>query len=275
MGVVATDRWLRTYWQKAKNAPIHLRYFLQFDTIVKHPHSLFPHNDRREIHETLLMQGMFLPESDIGHWLRSLLERNVWKFVENEYEILRKQWQGPEAIIYLLPVNEENDVIMNELGGKTGISFFDKIFLFVSSKTKHSGIQALLTHEYHHTCRLAQLGKSERELTLLDSIIIEGLAEFAVYERLGGREIGKWTTMYREQELQAMWEAIFRERLHIRGKDNHHIFLYGNEEMRIPKWAGYALGYALVQSCHLSTKELLTQSSQQILKSSRFYQSRV
>lgn len=270
MGVVATERWLRDYWKEAKNTPQHVRYLLQFDTLLKHIHVFFPHMHRQDFHQAMIAQGMFLPESEISRCIRALLERNVWHIVENEYQMLKKEWQGPNVSIYIFPVNEENEIIMNELGGKTGMNFFDKILLFVSSKTKINGVKALLTHEYHHSCRLAQLAKEDGELTLLDSVIIEGLAEFAVLERFGDEEIGKWTSMYDDTELKKMWDAIFQERLHVRGKEQHRIFLYGHEEMGIPKWAGYAVGYALVKSCQLTTKELLKLSSQQILKKSRF-----
>lgn len=271
MGVIRTDRWLRDYLKKGKNVPMHHRFFLQFETILQPIYPYFRHLHPREFHEMLLLQGMFLPGIEDEEFVEAIVKTKIWEVVKKEYEALRNEWEGPEAFIYIFPVNERNELIMNELGGKTGISFKEKVFLFVSHQTKLSGIRALLTHEYHHTCRLHQLNRDERELTLLDSIIVEGLAEFAVYERFGASELGKWTNMYHKEELQLIWEQIFDERLFLRGKDYHSIYLYGSESRQIPQWAGYALGYELVKSCRLSTKQLLKLDSEEILKKSRFY----
>ena len=57
------------------------------------------------------------------------------------------------------------------------------IFLFVCGRNSLEELKALLAHEYHHICRLHQIETKETEYTLLDTMIMEGLAEQAVTER--------------------------------------------------------------------------------------------
>lgn len=67
-----------------------------------------------------------------------------------------------------------------------------------------------MTHEYHHVCRLGHLTKEEKDVTLLDTIIMEGLAEYAVYERFGRSQTAEWTTWYTPEQLQALYEKRLR-----------------------------------------------------------------
>ena len=57
------------------------------------------------------------------------------------------------------------------------------IFLFVCGRNSVEELKVLLAHEYHHICRLHQIETKETEYTLLDTMIMEGLAEQAVTER--------------------------------------------------------------------------------------------
>ena len=60
----------------------------------------------------------------------------------------------------------------------------------------------MFTHEYNHVCRLSKFQKSEEDYVLLDSIILEGLAENAVRERLGEEFLATWTSYYSNEELK-------------------------------------------------------------------------
>ncbi|WP_369010262.1 DUF2268 domain-containing putative Zn-dependent protease [Oceanobacillus alkalisoli] len=52
--------------------------------------------------------------------------------------------------IFIFPSDRSN----TEINGKSGLSFHDKLFLFISGETSLTEIKALLTHEYYHVCRL-------------------------------------------------------------------------------------------------------------------------
>ena len=54
------------------------------------------------------------------------------------------------------------------------------MFLFLTPSLAEKELEALIVHEYHHICRLKILAKPYHEFTLLDSILMEGFAEYAV-----------------------------------------------------------------------------------------------
>lgn len=98
---------------------------------------------------------------------------------------------------------------MRDQNGKSGLAFKDKLFLFLSDQNSDNEIRALLVHEYNHVCRLAKNGKQEENYVLLDSIILEGLAENAVRELVGEEYLAKWTSYYTEGQLNQMWKKSF------------------------------------------------------------------
>ena len=126
-------------------------------------------------------------------------------------------------------------------------SDLDKIFLFISHHTSKAALQALITHEYNHVCRLNFLNKEEQDITLLDAIVMEGLAETAVAECLGKEYLAPWTAMYSLQYAQTCWKKWVHPHLNIK-KFNypHQLLMYGDQS--IPKWLGYSIGFHLVQS---------------------------
>lgn len=109
-------------------------------------------------------------------------------------------------------------------------------------------MKALFAHEYHHICRLSFLKKSPQEMLLKDSLIIEGLAEWAVEELYGEKWLSPWTKNYSFVEAMCLWKKHFVPALSLKGVINHHPFLYGDLSSGLPKWAGYCLGYKIVQS---------------------------
>lgn len=101
-----------------------------------------------------------------------------------------------------------NPKIMRDQNGKSGLAFKDKLFLFLSDQNSDNEIRALFVHEYNHVCRLAKNDKQEENYILLDSIILEGLAENAVRELVGEEYLAKWTSYYTEGQLNQMWKKI-------------------------------------------------------------------
>src|SRR5699024_12493116 len=101
----------------------------------------------------------------------------VWEIIEREKNILQKKWQGPNVEIFIFHVDTNNPKIDKVTGGKSDLAFKDKLFLFISSKHTKNEIKSLFTHEYNHICRLENYSKKEANYVLLDTIILEGLAE--------------------------------------------------------------------------------------------------
>jgi uncharacterized protein YjaZ len=90
------------------------------------------------------------------------------------------------------------------------------------------------------------LGKRIEEYSLLDSIIIEGLAEYAVLKYCGREYLADWCRMYKEKELLNFWEKYLKEQLNTKKHERKHDeLLYGVG--RLPNLLGYAVGYNIVE----------------------------
>lgn len=120
------------------------------------------------------------------------------------------------------------------------------MFLFLSSHLDFASVSALMTHEYHHVCRLDHLTKEEKDVTLLDTIIMEGLAEYAVYERFGRSQTAEWTSWYTPEQLQALYDKKIAPHQDIK-RDNRLFsqLLFGTGYQ--PKMLGYAVGFNIVK----------------------------
>ncbi|QHZ46235.1 DUF2268 domain-containing protein [Bacillus sp. NSP9.1] len=187
--------------------------------------------------------------------MKELKKKGVFEQAEKEEQLLKKRWNGPDVPIIILPVDERNRKIRAEFGSKSGLAFHDKLFLFLSAHLSPPAVSAVMTHEYNHVCRLENIAKEEKNMTLLDTIILEGLAENAVYERLGASETAAWTKIYSEKQL-----AHFQTRLvepHFELK-RHEGRLFSNilfGKGYYPDMLGYAVGYNIVKK-YLSKKKL-------------------
>lgn len=115
----------------------------------------------------------------------------------------------------------------------------------------------VLAHEYHHSVRLIwfpleHLGdhlrfQDGRPFTLLDSMVYEGLADIfaqGLYPNLRP----PWNRLSRKEENIA-WKRL-KPRLGQKRLTAIREAMLG-DGVRIPYWAGYALGYWIVQGFHL------------------------
>ncbi len=53
---------------------------------------------------------------------------------------------------------------------------------------------------------LEHVTKDEKDETFLDTIMMEGLAEYAVYERFGSSLTAEWTSYYTPEQLDFLFE---------------------------------------------------------------------
>lgn len=254
MSVVRTDKWLSNSYDH----PIEIceKIRKRFDGAEAH-----------EIYRYLKIHGMYRPLKDGEHVVEQLKENRVWDIVQREKQRLQSLWDGPNVPIYIFPSDSTNKQLKREFNGKSGLAFKDKLFLFVSEENKADEIRALFTHEYNHACRLAKYPKKEEEYTLLDTIILEGMAENAVRERCGEPFVSAWTSYYPADQLEKMWRRVVQPNKDIpKNHPKHQDILYG---LRFyPKMAGYCSGYHLVKKYSESTgsksKDLLSIPSEEI-----------
>lgn len=104
---------------------------------------------------------------------------------------------------------------------------------------------------------------------MLDTIILEGLAENAVRERLGEELLATWTSYYSNEKLGQMWNnLVFPNRSVKKSNSKHQNILYG---LRFyPKMLGYSVGYYLVKNYmeanNKTSKDLLNIKTETIAK---------
>ncbi|MBG9757822.1 DUF2268 domain-containing protein [Lysinibacillus sphaericus] len=261
MAVMPTDKWLEEYEFSRKSKSSDELYSLQCSVLCDRLIKLFQEGYTEEIHFELQQQGLFLPEEEIN--LKRLKQMNVWGCVEQEFMYLQQKWNGPAIPIYIFPITRQQNIT-----NKNGVAYPHSLFLFVGEVEKQE-LQALLAHEYNHVCRLHYLKKSLDEMTLLDSLILEGLAECAVKDLYGDRWLAPWLTNFTFEKLIKLWKSQFLPNLQLQGLEKHRPFLYGGE---LPLWIGYCIGYQIVRSYmkNLSSQLPLLITSQDILAGSEF-----
>ena len=218
---------------------------------------IFPGTPPEAIKYELIQQGLLKK----GKFSLSL---DVWQIIDKHLGELMLDWQGPDIPIYILPI--ANGYIKN------GIAYRDGICLFVSERLSMKELHALFTHEYHHMCRRAF---SEEPPTLMDSLMMEGLAEDAVESLFGSDALGYWTRYYSLSEVLSYWDSHFVPALYIKGLHHHKSFLFGDEQLNLPPCIGYCTGYWIVQAFKercgpISLKELMRMKSEDILDGAGF-----
>ncbi|WP_077211265.1 DUF2268 domain-containing protein [Bacillus dakarensis] len=243
MGVIRTDQWLlESYDQPLK--------------MCEKMKSLFSDARSSSIYHYLTRHGMYQPVKDGIKTVIKLRENKVWEMVQQEKQRLRRLWEGPDVPVYIFPSDQNNKVIASDFNGKSGLAFKDKLFLFLTENNEEKEIRALFTHEYNHVCRLAHIPKKEENFVLLDTIIMEGLAENAVRERIGNEFLASWTTYYSDVQLEKLWKNLLLPNRDLPKEDRkHRRILYGLG--LYPKMAGYCVGYYLVRKYMEDTNDVI------------------
>jgi uncharacterized protein YjaZ len=212
------------------------------------------------------MHGMY---RSVSENILESLPKNVWGKVEKEYSVLQKKWNGPQVPIFIFPADETNSRIKKDYNGKSGLAFKDKLFLFFSQHNSHDEIKAVLTHEYNHVCRLKKYKKKEADLTFLDTVILEGIAENAVREHCGAENVAGWTKYYSDERLEKLVKQLIIPNQSVkRNERKHNDLLYGKGFS--PKMAGYCAGYYVVkqylEANKLQTNAILGVDSKEFVK---------
>lgn len=261
MSVVDTHKWLVKLKNAYENTENLNMASVQCEILCKPLVDVFQ-TSCDDIYNELIQNGLFKPhEVEALEWQE---QRGIWDETKAAYERLQKLWNGPEVAIYIFPITKEEAI-----SHKNGIAYANALFLFISEKIEKEEICALVAHEYHHICRIAYLGKNFNQMTLKDSLLIEGMAECAVEELYGEKWLGPWLKWYSKKELSTIWKDHFLPSLSVEGLHNHFPFLYGGQ---LPKSIGYCIGYEIVCSFkkNFPFRDPLTTPSEEILAGSDF-----
>jgi uncharacterized protein YjaZ len=227
-----------------------LRHHLDKIPLSKAFQQLFD-KDKTKIKEEwfgfLMSQGMMPVSAGTKRdWLEWRKNINLIDLKEHMLD-LRKEFSGPAIDIFLFPLNQRHTNIMEELDGKNGCTFPNYIIAFWKDSLPGNDQKALLLHEYHHACRIKYQRINETSITLLESMIMEGLAEWEVQTRLGKEYSAPWTKRYSREKVETWWKEIYSKNIGLRGRQNHADLLYGSRK-GIPPLMGYQLGYEIVSN---------------------------
>ncbi|MDG5789146.1 DUF2268 domain-containing putative Zn-dependent protease [Evansella sp. AB-P1] len=256
MPFINTRVWLKHLFDKVEGG--RLMDVPPFNKMMHH----FPEWTEEEWLHFLYRQGMLHVNLETKEqWIR-WQKKGQSKGVQEYFEELQLEFKGPDVDIFLFPIDWNNNWLMKGMKGKNGITFPEFILLFIKDKLPIKEKKALLLHEYHHACRLFHQDVNEKNVTLLESIIMEGLAEWEVEKRLGNNYVAPWMTLYSEELLINWWKRGIGDRKMLQGRKKHVPYLYGGTN-GYPKWIGYSIGFHMVKSYMANYKKI---SSLQLLK---------
>ncbi|MEC1523995.1 DUF2268 domain-containing putative Zn-dependent protease [Neobacillus niacini] len=262
MGIIRTDKWLED----------------EFDRPLKICEKLLPvfkGQSASKVYNQLIDFGMYRASRRTEEIFNAMKDNMVWQEVEGIFQEYKKKWGGPDIPIYIFPIGQSRSFFFRQEDKvKGGVSYPDKMFLFLSDSVPSKELEALFVHEYHHICRLNKQTKRLDDYTLLDSIIIEGLAEYSVLIHCGKDYLADWCKMYSEAELDNLWEKFLQGNLDIKKSEKKHDdLLYGSG--KIPRLLGYAVGFKIVEDYYrnyeYSTKLSFTQPAKKYLITEQNY----
>lgn len=277
MPVIQTENWLYKFVDLCEEQSGRGAAYKQSEIICGPLVKLFPNVNLEVIHYELQRNGLFQPNEwrTIKNIVKRMEKQKIWDVVKQEYKRLRKLWNGPKVSIYIFPIKNGSAKSGEELPKKNGVAYREALFLFLSGDLTSEEIKALFAHEYNHVCRLDYLSLAPDRIPLKDSLIIEGLGEYAVKELYGEKWLAPWINLYSLEQSREIWIKYFLPSLNITGVKNHQLYLYGKARSRFPKWIGYHIGYQMVSSFQENRgpfyhNELYVKSADEIIAGSNF-----
>lgn len=235
MGVIQTAEWMRTHYQEPEKI---CEKFTKYIPLQK-----------ETLYRFLVSKGMFRPVEGGEKEIDILQKERVWEQLAVEYRKLQEWLKGPNIPVFILLSDPYNRTVQREYNGKAGLAMRNALFLFVNSQSSIAELKALLTHEYHHICRIHANERREEAYTILDTMVMEGLAEHAVYERHGESCYAPWVSYYEKEEAIMFWRRFIQDKQGIQRGTREHDILLNGRGLFYPKMLGYAVGFHIVKDC--------------------------
>ena len=156
----------------------------------------------------------------------------------------------------LLPLGDIDVVLYDnpqgaipEIGGIGGYSPTKNI-VFISLDPRHKDFKNILdaellyqlAHEFHHAVRFRTPIEKD---TLFEAMISEGLADHFAMQVTGREKPQPWSCALSIEQKKLMTEKATKEGDTV--PYDHAAWFYGSKSEVIPRWAGYTLGYDIVE----------------------------
>lgn len=154
-------------------------------------------------------------------------------------------------------------------GGVMAVAMYSCVFhIFISPKdwTKES-LENTVAHELNHTIYYYHHFDNFNNYTLLDNVLLEGLAE-NFREQYFDKKITPWAgALSREEALSSV--GLLKEKFNNTDQKIIKDILFGNNEYK--KWTGYSIGYWIVkkfieENPSMSWDELMKQDINNFIK---------
>lgn len=78
------------------------------------------------------------------------------------------------------------------------------------------------------------------------SLVREALAEHFVAEVLGDAARGPFGEVLNRDQARSLWREVYRHRIVLQGEENTNPYQFGGGTSGLPRWAGYSVGYHVV-----------------------------
>lgn len=158
------------------------------------------------------------------------------EFIKNELMLLQKEYPVAKSVEFELFLLDDKDHFVKEkLGGVSAFTDWSgKIFFAILPEDQvRSTLKSVINHEYHHHWRTHTLNITEKNQTLMDRLILEGLAEHFVEIRLGEAYLGPYKDALSEKQAMALWESTYKFLCNEVG-ERTDIYMFGDKEEKLP-----------------------------------------
>ncbi|MCI0184132.1 hypothetical protein MM817_02427 [Acidibacillus sp. S0AB] len=164
----------------------------------------------------LIFHGMIPLDSPLDVFRSTLKQmdfHNVEPFIQKTLIDLSNQYpSGKKVLVELYPMDKHDKFGRERLGGVSAWTNWegDTIHLVVypARETEHA-LESTVVHEYNHHYRITALNNGHADVTLLEKIVREGLAEHFVAEVLGVDFRGPWVDALSEDEAKRLWDTVY------------------------------------------------------------------
>ncbi|MGG0792906.1 DUF2268 domain-containing putative Zn-dependent protease [Brevibacillus laterosporus] len=192
-----------------------------------------------------------LEQIHANHLSERVLEEVVQEFSKIGYNL------PLEEIHYALLIgNSMSDEMQLVQGcsGFAGIPGYIQIYICPNDATLPR-LPHVIAHEFNHQVRFCYEPFRYGDISVGEYIVIEGLAESFAVHMYGEERIGPWVTHLVGDEL-AYSARVIRDSLHVKGFSEVRSYLFGDDladkmgyqKVGLSSYAGYAVGYHLVQA---------------------------
>lgn len=171
-------------------------------------------------------------------------------FVMSIKKSIRFALKKAQKVVQIPPLDivvmDDPKFVIPELGISGYAKNSTTIFVHVDPNSSHlinnleQEVVSTIAHELHHVLRMSTVGYGK---TLLEALITEGLADHFDKE-LNQTSPKPWSISLKPDELGFFSRLAINE--YNNTSYNHQDWFFGSLERRIPRWAGYAIGFDLV-----------------------------